>query len=144
MFLDLVTQDSNITFRGILSTAEFCRRTHLWFRRPRRMGAKSSCRRRRHLDSRTEAAVWTGESSRHRNQSWDDNPDLSGLKIARDLVRAFLMQILLIVLPPNFTNSRGENKYDVSGYFCLVICSSLTASVTQFVSVIDRVLSSYA
>jgi hypothetical protein len=34
-----------------------------------------------------------------------------------DLARAFLMLILFTVLSPDFLNSGGENKHDVSGHF---------------------------
>ncbi len=38
-------------------------------------------------------------------------------KIARDLARAFLMLILLMVLTPVVLNWGGENKHDVGGHF---------------------------
>jgi hypothetical protein len=55
------------------------------------------------------------------------------------------MLILLTVLPPDFLNSSGENKQNMSSRFShFVSFSCLTALMTQFVPVIDRVLSSYA
>jgi hypothetical protein len=63
-----------------------------------------------HLNSWTEAALWTGASSLHRNQSWDDNMDLA---------RVFLMQIYLKVgLPPDFLNSSCKSNYNVGDHFC--------------------------
>ncbi len=69
------------------------------------------------LKSRTEAAALTRKSSLFRNECWDDISDLFCIKIAMDLGRAFLMLILLTVLSPDFLNSGGENKHDVSGRF---------------------------
>ncbi len=71
-----------------------------WFLTNRAVSGSSLCLRRL-LKSQTEAAAWTWESSFDRNQSWDVNLDLFGIKIARDLVRAFLKHPTLSVLPPN-------------------------------------------
>jgi hypothetical protein len=77
-------------------------------------------------------AVWTAAFSLYRNQSWDDNLDLFGLKIASDLARAFWMQIALTVLPPDFANSCGQSNNKVGGFFVLlVIFLSLTALMTR-------------
>jgi hypothetical protein len=54
----------------------------------------------------------------HRNQFWDNNPDLFGLKIARSLAGAFLVQTALTVLSPDFPDSVGESIPDISGHFC--------------------------
>jgi hypothetical protein len=96
----------------------------------------SSCLQRL-LKSSTEAAVRTGAAVRtaasylYRNQSSDDNPDLS-LKITRDLARAFLMQTALTVLQPDFLNSKGKSDHDVSSHFLDFGCFlSLTALMTQ-------------
>jgi hypothetical protein len=40
-----------------------------------------------------------------------------GVKVTRDLARAFLMPILLTVSPPDFLNRSSENKQDVSCRF---------------------------
>jgi hypothetical protein len=56
-------------------------------------------------------------SSLYRNQSWDNNPDLFGVKIVRDLARAFLNQTVLTISPPDFLNSSGDSNYDVGGPF---------------------------
>jgi hypothetical protein len=55
------------------------------------------------------------EWSFYRNQSWDDDPDLFGIKIARDLVGAFLKHPTLSVFLPDFLNYCGNRKQDV-GY----------------------------
>ncbi len=62
------------------------------------------------LKSCTEAAACTLEWSLYRNQSWDDNPDLFGIKIARDLVRSFLKHPTSSVILPDFLNYCGDRK----------------------------------
>jgi hypothetical protein len=69
------------------------------------------------LKSWTEAAAWTSESSLYRNQSWDDNPDLFGIKIARDIARAFLKHATLSVSPPDFLNCGGDRNHAVGDPF---------------------------
>jgi hypothetical protein len=50
-----------------------------------------------------------------------------GLEITRDLARAFLMQSLFMVLPPDFLNSGGKSNHDVGSDFHHFGCfSSLT------------------
>jgi hypothetical protein len=68
---------------------------------------------RRLLESWTEAAVWTCELSLYLNQSWDDNADLFGVKIAR----AFLKHPTLSVLPLDFLNYGGDRNHDVTIHF---------------------------
>jgi hypothetical protein len=75
-----------------------------------RIGKVANCHLRHHLDYRSETLAWTGISSLHGNQSWDDNLDLFGLKITRDLARAFLMHILLTVLPQDCLNSGAKTN----------------------------------
>jgi hypothetical protein len=94
------------------------------------------------LKSWTEAAVWTGASSLYINQSWDINPDLFGLKIAKKLAIAYLTQIASTVSPPDSRNSSSESTYNVVGHFLHFSFSSLTALLTRFVQVINRVMSS--
>jgi hypothetical protein len=54
----------------------------------------------------TEVVAWTAASSLYINQSWDYNPDLFCMKIARDLARAISKQTALTVfLPPDFSDS---------------------------------------
>jgi hypothetical protein len=67
-----------------------------------RAGSGQSLCLRQLLKSWTEAAVWTLESSLFRNQSWDDNPDLFGVKIARDLARAIHFSFSIFLLFNSF------------------------------------------
>jgi hypothetical protein len=64
------------------------------------------------------AAAGTCESSFYRNRYWVDNPDLFGVKIARDLTIAFLKHLLFSVSPPNFLNCVGDRNHNVGGPFC--------------------------
>ncbi len=58
------------------------------------------------FDSWTEVLAWTAASSLYINQSWDHNPDLFSIKIARDLTRAISKQpALTVFLPPDFIDS---------------------------------------
>jgi hypothetical protein len=57
------------------------------------------------------------ESSLHRNQSWGVNPDLFGIKIARDLARAFLKPPTVSVPPPDFLNCGGDRNIAVCDRF---------------------------
>jgi hypothetical protein len=53
-------------------------------------------------------------------QSWDDDQDLFSLDTSWYLARAFLMQIGLTALPPDFQNSGTESNQEVGGHFgCL-------------------------
>jgi hypothetical protein len=69
----------------------------------------------------TEATVWTGASSQYRNQTWNDNPELFGLKISWDLARAFMMEAALMVSPPDFLNSFNDSTHDVSSPFLYLL-----------------------
>jgi hypothetical protein len=62
---------------------------------------------------RNEAAAWTLEASLYRNQSWDVNPDLFSIKIARDLARAFLKRPTVSVLAPDFLNTGGNRNHAI-------------------------------
>jgi hypothetical protein len=76
--------------------------------------------------------------------SWDDNPDLSGLKIGLDLVRAFVMSSTLTVLPLDFLNGGDGGNHNVSdpfGHFCNFFV--LTALMIKFVQMVDRILFPY-
>jgi hypothetical protein len=89
-------------------------------------------------------AVWTAASPLFKNQSWDDNPDLFGVKITRDLARVFLKQTTLTVLLPNFLNSNSDSNHDVGGPFRLFVhFSSLKALVGEFGWFYDMFLSPY-
>jgi hypothetical protein len=65
-------------------------------------------------------AAWTNRSSLDVNQSRDEDPNTYSLKIARDLARAFLVQISLTLMPTDFLISGGESNHDVGGLFCLL------------------------
>jgi hypothetical protein len=54
------------------------------------------------------------------------------------------MLISLMVLPPDFLYSGSENKHDMGGCFHYFDLFFFFTFMTQFVQVIDRVLSSYA
>ncbi len=69
------------------------------------------------LKTRTEAAAWTLESSLYRNQSWDNNPELFGIKIARDFARAFLKRPTVSVSPSEFLNCSGDRNHPVGDRF---------------------------
>jgi hypothetical protein len=47
-------------------------------------------------------ALWTGSSAHYRNSSWDDNLDLSGLKISWHVAKAFVMIAVLTISAPGF------------------------------------------
>jgi hypothetical protein len=49
--------------------------------------------------------------------SWDDNPDLFGLKISRDIARAFVMFAALRVSPPDFLKGDNDSSHNVDGPF---------------------------
>ncbi len=66
-----------------------------------------------------EAAAWTWTSSHYRDQSWDDNLGLLGVKITRDLARAFLKHTTLMhTTPPKFLNFGSDINHDVGGPLC--------------------------
>ncbi len=91
----------------------------------KRMGGESSCDLHCHLDSQTEVVLWTSTLSLHGNQSGTTIWTYTAWKIGNDLARAFLMQISILVLPPDFLNSGFESKHNVCGHFHQF--SSLTA-----------------
>jgi hypothetical protein len=53
----------------------------------------------------------------HRNRPWDDDIGLFGLKIGWDVVKAFLKEASLTVLPPDILYSGGDGNHDVGGLF---------------------------
>ncbi len=53
----------------------------------------------------------------HKNQPWDGNVGLVGLKIGWDVVRAFLTETAWMVSPPDFLNVGSDTNQDVSGPF---------------------------
>jgi hypothetical protein len=56
------------------------------------------------------------------------------LKIGWDVVRAFLKEAVLTVLPPDLPYSGGDGNHDVSGLFRrFVVFSSLTAILMKFI-----------
>ncbi len=62
-----------------------------------------------------------GESTQDRNLSWNNNLGLFGLKIARDLARALMMQAALTVLLLAFLDGSGDSNHDDSvpiSHFC--------------------------
>jgi hypothetical protein len=61
----------------------------------------------------------------YRNQSWDDSPDLFGIKIARDLASAFLKRATLSVSPPDFLNC-GSGKNHAIGVILFIIFNVFT------------------
>jgi hypothetical protein len=89
-------------------------------------------------------AVWTAASPLFKNQSWDDNPDLFGVKITRDLARVFLKQTTLTVSLLDFLNSNGDSNHDVGSPFChFGNFSSLKALDGEFGWFYDMFLSPY-
>jgi hypothetical protein len=62
--------------------------------------------------------VRTGSLAHCRN-SWDDNPDLSGLKISWEIARAFVMSPVLTVLLPDFLNGGSDGNHDVAIIFVI-------------------------
>ncbi len=109
------------------------------------MGGVSHCCLFHYLDSWTEAAVWTSVAC-HSCMETSPWATILTFLLTKDLSRAFLMQISLTVLPPDFLNSSGISKHDAGSHFYQHFgnFSSLTAVMTQFVPVIGRVLSWYA
>jgi hypothetical protein len=76
-----------------------------------------------------------------RNQSWNNNPGLFGLKITRDLARAFLLKAELAFLLPVFLDGSGNNNHNVCGPFChFAGFLSLIDLKIQFIRLIDRAL----
>ncbi len=69
-------------------------------------------------------------TSQFRKQSWEDSPDLFGLKIGWDLDWASLMSTVLTVLPLGFLKSSGHSNspFHQFGYFFI-----WTASMIQYV-----------
>jgi hypothetical protein len=53
----------------------------------------------------------------HKNQPWDNDIGLFGLKIVKDVVRAFLKEAALTVLPADLLYSSGNGNHDVGGLF---------------------------
>jgi hypothetical protein len=54
----------------------------------------------------------------HKNRPSDDKTGLLGLKICWDLVRAFLTEAELTVLPPDLLYSCDDGNHNVSGPYC--------------------------
>jgi hypothetical protein len=61
--------------------------------------------------------VQTGSSAHYRNSSWDDNLELSSLKIGWDVARAFVMSAALTVMPLDFLNCGNHNVKDPFSHF---------------------------
>jgi hypothetical protein len=62
-----------------------------------------------------------------KNQPWDNNMQLFGLKIGWDIARAFLAEAALTVLPPDLVYSGSGSNHNVSSRFHLFgIFSSFT------------------
>jgi hypothetical protein len=53
----------------------------------------------------------------YKNWPWDDDIGLFGLKIGWDVVRAFLKEAALTVLPPDLLYSGRNGNHDVGGLF---------------------------
>jgi hypothetical protein len=52
-----------------------------------------------------------------KNQPWDSDIGLFGVKIGWDVVKAFLKEAALTVLPPDLVYSGGDSNGDVGGRF---------------------------
>jgi hypothetical protein len=62
--------------------------------------------------------VQTGLLSHVRNMSWDDNPDLFGLKVVWGIARAFVMWAADTVSLPDFLNGGTDSNEDSGSLFC--------------------------
>jgi hypothetical protein len=70
----------------------------------------------------------------HKNRPWNDGIGVFGLKIGWDVVKAFLKEALLMVLPPDVLYSSGDGNRDVGGLFRRFdVFLSLTAILIKFV-----------
>ncbi len=70
----------------------------------------------------------------HKNRPWGGDIGLFGLKISWDVVKAFLKEAALMVLPPDLLYSGGDGNREVGGLFRRFdVFSSLTAILIKFV-----------
>jgi hypothetical protein len=80
--------------------------------------------------------------SLHKNQPWDDDMGLFGLKIGWDIARGFLMEAASMASPQDLLYSSSNSNHNDGGHFChFVIFLSLTAIMIKFVRMIYRVFS---
>jgi hypothetical protein len=75
--------------------------------------------------------VWTDALSLHGNQSLDNNLKPLSLKVTKDLVNAFLVHILLMVLPPDLSKAAKATTTSAVIFIMLAVFSSLTALISN-------------
>jgi hypothetical protein len=96
------------------------------------------------IANRQRCRYGLGESE-YRNLSWNDNPCLFSLKIARDLARALLMMAALTVSPPDFQD--GITTAHVGGglfcHFYHFFAYGIIDYIIQFIRQIEWVYSLY-
>ncbi len=69
-----------------------------------------------------------------KNRPWDGDIGHFGLKIGWDVVKTFLKEAALKVLPPDLLHSGGDGNCEVGGLFRRFdVFSSLTAILIKFV-----------